>query len=387
MMNCFSNAYNGKRVLVTGHTGFKGSWLSIWLKNLGAEVIGYSLEPPTQPSNFELCALDKKITHIEGNICDLERFRQVLEQYQPEVVFHLAAQPIVLTSYQDPHLTYQSNVMGTISILEAVRQTDMVKVFVGVTSDKVYKDQNWYWGYRENDALGGFEPYSASKAMTELAIASYRSSWRQSWNQGPLSVRFSKSPVAIASARAGNVIGGGDFADFRILPDFMKACIAGEPMTMRNPSSIRPWQHVLEPLSGYLWLAVNQLQQPEQFNEAWNFGPAEREPVTCKDIIEQAADYWGAGCPGYEVRQNTNAAREMGVLRVNWDMAAYRLSWAPAYSWCEAVEETVLWWKKYQSLESGRGATDMYEVCKDHIEAYMARAKDRHILWAMDDKS
>lgn len=381
MKHCFADSFRGKKILVTGHTGFKGSWLSIWLRELGAEVIGYSLEPPTTPSNFELCDLANKMTHIVGNVCDREHFKQVVSEHCPEIVFHLAAQPIVLTSYQDPHETFQSNVMGTTCVLDAIRQCGGVKVFIGVTSDKVYKDQGWYWGYRESDSLGGYDPYSASKAATEIVIASYRQSWNQQWQEHQSSKQFAVAPTAIASVRAGNVIGGGDFADFRILPDFMKACIAGEPMILRNPNSIRPWQHALEPLSGYLLLAAKMLAQPDAYNEAWNFGPAEREPIVCESLVKLATELWGNGCQGYITPKAVTAAHETQVLRVNWDQAAYRLRWMPTYSWQEAVTETVTWWKAYQAQCLAAETPNMYQVCVDHIQTYVDKAKQQQISW------
>lgn len=379
MNNCFGGKFQGMRVLVTGHTGFKGSWLSIWLLELGAEVIGYSLEPPTNPSNFELCGLEKKMVHIHGDVCDQQKLQQTIEQYKPEIVFHLAAQSLVLVAYREPKETFQTNAMGTICVLEAIRQTSSVKVFVGITSDKVYEDQGWYWGYRENDRLGGYDPYSTSKAMTELAISSYRRSWSQKWRDEATACGFSKHPVAIASARAGNVIGGGDFAKYRLLPDFMRACMAGQKMEMRNPDSIRPWQHLLEPLSGYLLLAMNLLQRPEEFSEAWNFGPAERDPVTCETLISKAAELWEGS--GYSIVRDQPEAHETHVLRVNWDSAAYRLDWAPAYTWQDAVNETVQWWKKYKMALSTTAKIDMYDVCADHIREYVEHARDGKISW------
>lgn len=382
MKRCFRERFRGKKILVTGHTGFKGSWLSIWLTELGAEVIGYSLEPPTNPSNFDLCHLQNRMTHIVGDVCDQQKLDAVFAQYKPEIVFHLAAQPIVLASYQDPHETFRTNVMGTACVLDAIRKAGGVNAFVGVTSDKVYKDQGWYWGYRESDTLGGYDPYSASKAAAETVIASYRQSWNQQWQEDQAVKRFSVAPTAIASVRAGNVIGGGDFADFRILPDFMRACMAGEPMQLRNPNSIRPWQHALEPISGYLWLAVHMLDHPEQYNDAWNFGPAEREPVVCEALVKLAAELWGEGCRGYTKQPVKVAAHETKILRVNWDQAAYRLNWMPAYSWQEAVEETVLWWQAYHAqLQSGQ-APDMYGVCVDHIQVFVDKARDKDISWA-----
>ncbi|PTB97867.1 CDP-glucose 4,6-dehydratase, partial [Marinobacter sp. Z-F4-2] len=274
----FGDQFRNKRVLITGHTGFKGSWLSVWLKELGAEVIGYSLDPPTEPSNFRLCKLDQKLASHCGDVRDVANLTQVISSSKPEIVFHLAAQPIVLDSYRMPKDTFETNVMGTVNLLEAVRHTKSVRAVVAVTTDKVYADQGWYWGYRENDRLGGFDPYSSSKAMAELAVSSYRSTWQESWSENSDRVTFSNHPVAIASARAGNVIGGGDFARFRLLPDCMRACMDEQPIQVRRPDSIRPWQHLLEPLSGYLCLALKLLEEPEGYSESWNFGPAEREP-------------------------------------------------------------------------------------------------------------
>lgn len=377
MINCFNGVFKGKRILVTGHTGFKGSWLSIWLNELGAELVGYSLAPPTTPSNFDLCGLDQRMTHVVGDICDQAKLKKTIEEFKPELVFHLAAQPIVLASYRDPSETFRTNVMGTVSVLESVRDTDCVKAVVVVTSDKVYQDQGWYWGYRENDRLGGYDPYSASKAVTEQVVASYRSSWGQQWTEDGQAVSFSKQTVAIATARAGNVIGGGDFAPFRILPDFMRACVEGEVMEMRSPQSIRPWQHLLEPLSGYLLLAEKLLQSSGEYSEAWNFGPAEREPIDCETLIARAANLWEGSA--YEKVPGQAEVHETKVLRVNWDNAAYRLNWAPSYSWEDAVAETVSWWKKFQAAD---GENEMYPVCVDHINDYISRARELGLDWA-----
>ncbi|MDL0429763.1 CDP-glucose 4,6-dehydratase [Marinobacter sp. TBZ242] len=377
----FGDQFRNRRVLITGHTGFKGSWLSVWLTELGAKVIGYSLDPPTEPNNFQLCKLQERLIHHSGDVRDVENLTKVIRSSKPEIVFHMAAQPIVLDSYRAPKDTFDTNVMGTVNLFEAVRQTETVKAVVVVTTDKVYADQGWYWGYRENDRLGGFDPYSSSKAMAELAVSSYRSAWREAWHEGNDRITFSNHPVAIASARAGNVIGGGDFARFRLLPDCMRACMEGQPVQVRRPESIRPWQHLLEPLSGYLCLALRLLEDPETFGQAWNFGPAERQPVTSRAVIEKAIEYWGGG--RFETGTQPDDGHETPVLRVNWDQAAHLLSWSPAYTWENAVNETVTWWKLYKTMiEKDDSSVDMYQVCADHIEEYVECARNQGIEWA-----
>ena len=259
-----------------------------WLNELGAKVIGYSCGSVSAPSNFELCGLKDRGTHVAGDICDLDKLKWTLERHQPLIIIHLAAQSLVKVSYEEPKRTFDTNVGGTVTVLEAIRQTTSVKVFVGITTDKVYEDQGWVWGYRENDLLGGYEPYSASKAAAELVIQSYRRSWAEP--------NFSRRPVAIATARGGNVLGGGDFSKSRLVPDCMCALMDGTPIKLRHPQAIRPWQHVLDLLSGYLWLAANLLQQKgDELSEAWNFGPAEDQAVTCETVVRKAIDLWGHG--------------------------------------------------------------------------------------------
>ena len=380
MRQVFDGVFEGMTVLVTGHTGFKGSWLSIWLRELGAKVVGYSLEPPTDPSNFELCGLGARIEHVHGDTRELEPLLATLRTYRPDVVIHLAAQPIVLTAYRDPKLTIDTNVTGTVNVLEAIRRTSSVRALVAVTTDKVYEDQGWFWGYRENDQLGGFDPYSASKAMAELAVRSYRQSWQQRWMDAATEQCFSERTVGIATARAGNVIGGGDFAKYRLVPDSMKALALGAPIEVRSPSSIRPWEHLLEPLSGYLWLAVSLLRDPDAFGEAWNFGPAERVPITCEHIAEEAIRLWGSG--SCKLGERSTEGHEASVLRVSWDKAASRLGWGPTYTWKEALAETVEWWKAYQRQLGGSSPANMYDVCVAHIHQYVTRAQELGIRWA-----
>jgi CDP-glucose 4,6-dehydratase len=374
MTSALRNVFKDLPVLVTGHTGFKGSWLSIWLNELGAQVIGYSLDPPTTPSHFQVCRLAERIIDVRGDVRNFTSLRQTLEAHQPQVVFHLAAQAMVLRSFDEPKATFDTNVAGTINILESIRTTKSVKALVCITSDKCYENREWVWGYRENDLLGGHDPYSASKAMSELAIASYRRSF------------FSHSEheahrVAIASTRAGNVIGGGDYAEARLVPDCMRALMTQEPVLVRNPHSVRPWQYVLEPLSGYLWLAVKLLQHGNEFAEAWNLGPVEREGITAQAVTEKAIDLWGSGswvrtpCPD-------QANIETGHLRLNWDKAANRLTWRPTYTWEEALAETVRWFKAYQRQKTTLQFPDMYSVSADHIRGYTKCAHALNIGWA-----
>ncbi len=372
MRNIFDNVYNDLTVLVTGHTGFKGSWLTTWLLELGASVVGYSLqEPPTVPSNFVVSNLGEKMVDIRGDIRDYDRLREVIRKARPDLIFHLAAQPIVLHSISKPKLTIDTNAGGTVNVLESIRTTDSVRALVSITTDKVYANREWLWGYRESDRLGGHDPYSAGKGMAELAIASYRETFFPS-------LRYEEHGVAIASVRAGNVIGGGDFADFRLVPDCMRALMAGEPIGVRNPLSIRPWQYVLEPLSGYLWLGAQLIQNGPQFAEAWNFGPQEQRGVPAQQLAEKLVELWGDGRwehtdPGY-------AKVETGQLRLSWEKAATYLQWQPVYSWVEALSEITAWFKAFQQSQSGD--VDMYEVAREHIANYVSRAKEQGLAWS-----
>ena len=368
MQNLFNGTFKGMTVLVTGHTGFKGSWLSIWLKEMGANVVGYSLaEAPTDPSNFVVSGVANHISDNRGDIRNFDDFVDIIKSHQPTLIFHLAAQPIVLRSVKEPRLTLETNALGTVNVLEAIRQTDCVKALVSITTDKVYHNEEWIWGYRETDRLGGHDPYSASKAMAELAISAYRDSYFPPHN-------YNQHGVAIASVRAGNVIGGGDFAEFRLVPDCMRALMANEPIGVRNPVSVRPWQLVLEPLSGYLWLAVNLLSQGDQFSEAWNYGPLETNGISTQAIAEKLIALWGNGRwlhtdPGF-------AKVETGYLRLSREKAAVFLNWQPVYTWEEALAEIVEWFKAYMRHE------DMFEVGKNHISAYAQRASELSLPWA-----
>ncbi len=369
LKSLFANSFDGTTVLVTGHTGFKGSWLAAWLKLLGAEVVGYSLpEPPTTPSNFEVSKIGRHLIDLRGDTRDLAILQATLLEYRPQVVFHLAAQPIVLRSYKQPKLTFDTNVTGTLNVLEAIRTTNSVQALVCITTDKVYENKEWLWGYRENDALGGSDPYSASKAMAELAVASYRSSFFPEDH-------YDKHRIAIATVRAGNVIGGGDFAEYRLVPDCMRSLMAGKPILVRNPQSIRPWQHVLEPLSGYLLLATRLMKEGPAYARAWNFGPLELVGETAGNLAQKLTELWGSGAQTYSQPDENNV--ETGQLRLSWEQAASRLNWQPVYSLDEALAEIVDWFQAFQNND------DMYEVCRKHIERYVQRARELNLEWAI----
>lgn len=370
MRHQFNGIFEGLTVLVTGHTGFKGSWLSIWLRELGANVVGYSLEPSTQPSNFELTGLHNDMMHITGDIRDFSHFSKVLHQHEPHVIFHLAAQPLVLPSYECPKDTFDINAGGTVNVLEAARGCGSIKAMVMVTTDKCYENKDWIWGYRENDALGGKDPYSASKSMAELAILSYNQSIFNS-PKGPF----------IASARAGNVIGGGDFSEMRIMPDCMSALMQGQSIKVRNQYSVRPWVSVLDPISGYLWLATFLLEHGRPYAEPWNFGPMEHEAISVRALVEKAIAFWGKG--EWKDAGSPANKQEMGMLRLNWDKAANRLKWRPVYSWAEAVEETVEWYKMLADKIQNPDKVDMRAVCVEHIRQYSDKACRMGIPWAV----
>ncbi len=364
--------FDGKTVLVTGHTGFKGSWLALWLRELGAQVIGYSLEPPTSPGLFELCHLSDRLIDVRGDVRDLPHLEQTIRQYRPQVVLHLAAQPLVRLSYHRPQETFEINVGGTVNLLEAVRRTDTTLSVVCITTDKVYKNREWLWGYRENDELGGHDPYSASKAMAELAIESYRQSFFGS-----------ESLPGVASARAGNVIGGGDWAADRLLPDLVRALVQDRSLTLRNPNSVRPWQHVLESLSGYLWLADRLLQADgRQFAEAWNFGPDEQRGVSTQQVIEKAIAVWGQDAQPVRFEKSDRFHHETALLRLNCDKTAHRLGWRAVYDWEQAVSETMRWYKIWFERQSSSSDLDMYDVCVSQIQAYTKAARAQGLAWA-----
>lgn len=352
------NIYKNKKVLVTGHTGFKGSWLSIWLKILGAEVIGYSLEPPSDPSNFYACGLKDELIHVHGDIRDYEHLLAVFRSYRPEIVFHLAAQPLVRLSYKDPRLTYETNVMGTVNLLEAVRSTDSVRVTINVTSDKCYENREWVWGYRENDSMGGYDPYSSSKGCTELVNTAYLSSFFPPDKYGH------SHQVGLASVRAGNVIGGGDWGQDRLVPDCVRALSRGEEIAIRHPKAIRPWQHVLEPLSGYLILGVKLWDNGPQYSGAWNFGPMDDEVWTVEELVRKVCTLWGNGSYIIDSQPHPHEAH---WLKLDCSKARIELDWNPKFKVQAALEKTVEW---YRIFYSGSPADELRTSTIKQIEEY-----------------
>lgn len=335
LMNCIDfNFYKGKRVFVTGHTGFKGTWLCRILVQAEAVVTGYALPAPTQPNLFELAGLNGKITSVIGDIRDFATLKAAFDAAQPEIVLHLAAQPIVRNSYKNPTYTYETNVMGTVNILECVRQSGRVVSFLNVTTDKVYQNNEWVWGYREDEPLDGFDPYSNSKSCSELVTHSYRNSF------------FAGGTPAISTARAGNVIGGGDFADDRIIPDCVRAMVAGTPIVVRNPHSTRPYQHVLEPLFAYLMIAQWQYEDPA-FSDWYNVGPDECDCVTTGDLVDLFCKEWGPGAEWVNQSEN-NAPHEANFLKLDCSKLKSVFCWRPRWHIGEAIKKTVEWTKVWR---------------------------------------
>jgi CDP-glucose 4,6-dehydratase len=326
--------FKNKRILITGDTGFKGSWLSLWLKNLGADVYGYALPPEIENSHFDLLNLNNEIKHIDGNILNIEKLIETFLNIQPEIVFHLAAQALVRLSYDEPKLTFDTNVTGSVNVLEAIRKTKSVKSFIYVTSDKCYKNKEWIWGYRENDELGGHDPYSASKAAAEIVFSSYRDSF------------FSKNrTVGIASVRAGNVIGGGDWALDRIIPDCIRSLINEKAIEIRNPMATRPWQHVLEPLSGYMVLAKKLFEDPVRFSGSWNFGPTIDSIKTVKELAERTLEIFGKG--SLIIGKMETDKHEAGLLHLNCDKSNHLLNWNPTWKFDQTLKRTIEWYRDY----------------------------------------
>ena len=346
--------YRGKRVFVSGHTGFKGSWLSLWLTKLGAHVTGYALEPPTAPSLFELAKVGELVNSQIADIRDAEKLSQAICEIQPEIVFHLAAQPLVRDSYKIPVETYSTNVMGTINLLEALRGCSTVKAVVNVTTDKCYENNEWDWGYRENDRLGGFDPYSNSKACAELVTAAYRSSF---FNP----TEYNRHGVAIATARAGNVIGGGDWATDRLIPDIIRSLLAKEAVRIRNPHAIRPWQHVLEPLSGYLTLAQKLYESGPEFAEGWNFGPSD-DARTVEWIVRRMCELRECETR-YEIDSGAHP-HETHYLKLDCSKTRMRLGWQPRWDLNKALTSILEWIEVY----SAQG--DVRKCCLAQIEEY-----------------
>jgi CDP-glucose 4,6-dehydratase len=348
--------WQGKKVFLTGNTGFKGSWLSLWLHYLGVEVAGYALKPPANHYLFYLCGLSGLIPTTFGDVADVVLLTKTMQTAQPEIVIHMAAQPLVREAYKQPILTYRTNVLGTAHLLEAVRNCSSVKAVINVTTDKCYKNREWVWGYRETDSLGGYDPYSSSKACSEIITDAYRDSFFAPTD-------YAKHGVAIATVRAGNVIGGGDWSEDRLLPDIMLALLTAKPVMIRYPESIRPWQHVLEPLSGYLTLAEKLYQEGPTYGESWNFGPDERDAKPVRWIAERVCRLWGAGAK-VEVDTQTQP-HEAHYLKLDCSKAHTRLDWWPRWDLETALKKTVAWFKTY--CNNG----DLQQVCLDQIQEYV----------------
>ncbi len=365
----FAGAYRRKRVLVTGHTGFKGSWLCLWLSKLGADVAGFSLYLPSSPCNFEVINLRKIITHREGDVGNIEKLKKVFEDFRPQVVFHLAAQPIVRQSYNEPKLTFDTNLGGTVNVLECVRTyCHFVQAAVIITSDKCYQNVEWDWGYRESDQLGGDDPYSASKACAELACKAYIKSYFNGKNE-----------PKVATTRAGNVIGGGDWAKDRIIPDCVKAWSRQEKPIIRNPEATRPWQHVLEPLSGYLWLGVNLIKNTENVaGEAFNFGPDGKIVKPVHELINLFLRFWGES--EWEHVPTGPEKKESTYLKLCCDKALHRLRWHSILDFEEAVELTAEWFKNYYGKQ-----VDMCEFSCSQIKGYTEKAIKQKMSWAIKE--
>jgi len=350
----FDNVFEGKTVLVTGHTGFKGSWLCIWLKELGANVVGYALEPYTERDNFVVTDLQHKMTHIIGDVRDLSSLSKVFEDHQPEFVFHLAAQAIVRESYVNPKETYDINIGGTVNVLECCRLTDSARVIVNVTSDKCYENKEWIWGYRESDPVGGYDPYSSSKGCSELVTAAYRRSFFKPNDSEP-------HQKGLASVRAGNVIGGGDWQKHRVIPDCIRALQANEPIEIHNPMAIRPWQHVLEPLSGYLLLAFKMYEDPQKFCGAWNFGPDYDSIILVSEVADKVVDHWGGG--SWISFSTKKEPYEAELLNLDSSKAKSYLKWFPVWDIDKTIGKSIEWYKEYEK-------TDPHGICVNQIEEF-----------------
>lgn len=347
--------WKGKRVFITGHTGFKGGWSGTWLLEMGAEVAGYALKPDTEPSYFTLCGLGERMQSVFGDIRELDALRHALQKAEPEIVIHLAAQPLVRRSYREPVETFATNVMGTVHLLDAVRRTPSVRAVVIVTSDKCYENREWVWGYREDEPMGGRDPYSASKGCAELVTSAYR--WSFFGGAG--------RSAAVATVRAGNVIGGGDWGEDRLVADAVRAIERGRPLIVRNPESVRPWQHVLEPLSGYLELAEKLYTEGDKWAGAWNFGPRDEDPVTVADLATLIIRLWGKG--EWQKGPAQEAPREAHYLKLDSSKARQILGWRPCLTLAQAVRMTVAWYRKARAAEPGQ---EMHDFTCEQIRGY-----------------
>lgn len=363
MHTLFGGIYTGKTVLVTGHTGFKGSWLSFWLYQMGAKVIGYSLEAPTNPSHFELLNLD--ILSVIGDIRDLDALNKTFATYKPDIVFHLAAQALVRLSYENPIETYETNVIGTLKVFEACRKHS-VKAIVNITSDKAYENKEWLWGYRENDPMGGYDPYSSSKGCAELLTSSYRNSYFNPYEYAQ------SHTTLLASCRAGNVIGGGDWAQDRLMTDIILSVSQGEKVSIRNPNATRPWQHVLEPLSGYLAIGQKLLEEKVEFGEAWNFGPSAEGSISVEEVVQNVKKHWDK--IDYEINRDPNQRHEANLLKLDCSKARSRLQWKEVWDSRTTFEKTVTWYKAFYERNKLLTSEDLH--------CYVLDAKAKGLSWA-----
>jgi len=361
----FNNIYKNKTVFVTGHTGFKGSWLTLWLNFLGAKVIGYSNGVPTIPSNFAASNIKENITNIEGDILELDKLIKILKNEKPDFIFHLAAQALVKESYSNPVDTWKTNTIGTLNILDAVRQSKISTNIILITSDKCYDNVEWLWGYRETDSLGGPDPYSASKGAAELVISSYHRSF------------FNTKDVKVVSARAGNVIGGGDWAADRIVPDCIKAWSKNSIVDLRKPNATRPWQHVLEPLSGYLTLGQKIYLDDGIQGESYNFGPNADNTQSVMDLVKEFSKYWKSA-KFNDVSEGYSGPYESGLLKLNCDKALHDLSWVATLNFSDTVRFTADWYKQFHENDS----KDMSGICLNQIEEYCEIARISDISWS-----
>lgn len=360
MNKILNSIYGDQTVLVTGHSGFKGTWLTKWLLELNANVVGYSLKPNTSPSMFNILNLEEKITNYYADTRDTNKVLEVIDETKPKFIFHLASQPLVRKSYSDPYDTYSTNIMGLVNIFEAVRQTDKTKVIINVTTDKCYENKEWEYAYREIDRLGGHDPYSSSKAAAELVTTSYQKSFFHT-----------DDSVNLASVRAGNVIGGGDWSKDRLIPDIIRAFVSDNNVELRNPNSIRPWQHVLEPLSGYLLLGSKMINN-QRYNSGWNFGPNMGTDKNVREIAEMMLNKWKASQSKILKLKNENSLHEANYLKLDISKSLHKLQWKPIFSIEEAIDQTVYWYNSYYE-----GEEDMNSITHSQIENYVKISKMR----------
>jgi len=359
----YNNQYKGKRVFLTGHTGFKGSWLAYWLNELGAEVQGYSLAPNTEPSHYKLLNLD--IRSKFADIRDIETLKKTVAEFNPEIVFHLAAQPLVRLSYENPIETYETNVMGTLNVFEACRHAESVKAIINITSDKCYENKEWVWGYRENDPMGGADPYSSSKGCAEILTSSYRHSYFNPSDYGQ------KHETLLASCRAGNVIGGGDWAADRLITDIMASASKGEKVQIRNPHSTRPWQHILDPLSGYLALGQKLLEKKDLFAAGWNFGPSEEGALTVEEVVKKIKKYWNT--IEYEIHSSPTQPHEAKLLKLDCSKANLELGWRSVWKTEDTFKYTADWYRDFYENNHVHTHSD--------FEEYITKAEELGLSW------